>query len=183
MKTLIALYFFIGLNDYKSLFNEGLSAYEKRDYKGAIVNFSKSYELKKHSKTSYYISISYFKMGIDSLAEKFAQRAQSELPILPDDPYQINIQHIYEYCRLAPRFRKVRFKIEQSDEKMTSKRKKEQEELEKELRSYYPDTPEGQRKLMDDLMLVQSRSLFIESELQLDTATLKFYRAPIIDSL
>ena len=48
---------------------------------------------------------------------------------------------------------------------------------------YYSETPEGQRQLEDDFMLVQSRSLESEGEMKLDTIKLKLYREPIIDSL
>lgn len=183
MKYLLVVFILFYQLDYKTYFNEGLNAYNKEDYKGAIVNFLKSHELKKHSKSSYYISISYFKLGEDSLAEKFAGIAQGELPMLPDDPYQINIQHIFEYCRLAPRFRKVRIIVEQSDGRMTAEEKKEQEEIKKILDIYYPNTPEGQSQLLNDFMLVQNRTLSGEGELQLDTVTLRLYRPPIIDSL
>ena len=171
------------LENYKQCFDNGLVAYNKEDYRGAVSNFSKSFVLKKHSKTLYYIAISYFKLGEDSLAEKFARQAQNEIPTLPDVPYQQNIQIIYNYYRIAPRFRKVRFKIEQSENRMTDKEKKEQDEIKKELEMYYSETPEGQRQLADDFRLVQSRSLESEGEMKLDTIKLKLYREPIIDSL
>ena len=66
---------------------------------------------------------------------------------------------------------------------MTDKEKKEQDEIKKELEMYYSETPEGQRQLADDFMLVQSRSLESEGEMKLDTIKLKLYREPIIDSL
>jgi hypothetical protein len=179
----ICILFNVIIEDYKQFFANGLAAYNNNDFNEAVDNFTKSYNLKKHSKTSYYMAISYFKMGNDSLAEKFALRAKTELPILPDEPYQQNINHIFEFCELAPRFKKVRFKLEQSNDVMTDAEEKEQKQMDEELRLYYSKTPEGQSRLFHDRWLVQSRSLINEKELQLNLETGQFYQDTIIDAL
>jgi tetratricopeptide (TPR) repeat protein len=187
MKTILTfcLCFFSILTDYKTYFNDGITEYNNKNYRKAIENFTQSYNLKKHSKSSYYISLSYFKLGEDSLAEKFARRAQAENPILAEDPYQINIQHIYEYCELAPRFKTVKVNFKMSTEEMTYREKKEQKEIEKELNKYYSNTPNGRRQLANDYRVIEDRSLVGESQSTFDTTTSTFtsYQTPIVDSL
>jgi tetratricopeptide (TPR) repeat protein len=185
MKLIIAFCVLLAAlaDDYKVYFNKGLADYNREDYTAAVDNFSKSYALKKHSKTSYYIAISYFKLGNDSLAEKFAGRAQAELPALPDEPYQQNIKRIYEFGQLALRFKKIRIIIQQSEKTLTAKQKEENRKIEQELRLYYPDTPEGNARIQDDFMAVQDRSLAGEGELRLDTKNMQFVRDPVVDSL
>ncbi|KOS07948.1 hypothetical protein AM493_19220 [Flavobacterium akiainvivens] len=113
MKSILYVFIFFAMfdNDHKQEFKKGLGLYNKSDYQNAAISFSKSYRIKKHSKTSYFLALCYFKMGEDSLACIYAERAEKELPVLEQKPYIANIKHIYEYKKLLPKYKKAKVLI------------------------------------------------------------------------
>lgn len=99
MKSILYLFLFVALldSDYKQEYYKGFDAYSKKDYKTAVGYFSKSYSLKTHSKTSYYMAMCYFKLKDDKLAHEHAKRAQTELPLLAQQPYQADLKFICDF--------------------------------------------------------------------------------------
>ncbi|MES2457391.1 MAG: hypothetical protein V4594_17675 [Bacteroidota bacterium] len=185
---LVCLLFLFPEADFRSYYSEGVTALKKKEYKKAIDQFSKSYALKKMSFSSYYLAISYFKLSNDSMALKFARRAESEPPKL-GPAHQQNIDHIYRYSMLG-KTRDVKFDIVQSEAPRTdvnskaiyteNKNRKSSKSVEKKS---VPKTSLEIKRLREDLFILESRELPIESDAMVDPKTGNMIEESIIDSL
>lgn len=71
---------------YQQHFKNGIEFYESKQYKRADASLRKSFELKKHSKTAYFIADSNFELGDHATAKTYANLALYDLkPSLESD--------------------------------------------------------------------------------------------------
>jgi len=151
-KKFLLLMLIIGLPGYQEYFNKAISSYVRGNYQNAIDDFKKSYALKKHSKSSYYIAMSYFQLEKDSLASIYSALALNDNPQLADSCYE-NLNYIRRYYQLSTRFKYIHFHATNSiDDDLDDRRGRDSISL-----YYWISSPESQKQLLKDFQTVQDR--------------------------
>ncbi|MDI9880757.1 hypothetical protein [Flectobacillus longus] len=104
MKNLLLIFvsfIFIAPDDFKTLFNKGMSELDNGHEKEALTYFLQSHKLNKNPKTSYYIAVCFFNLDSLDHAAKYAIEAKNNINKLPEKPYQANIKFILNYKKLT----------------------------------------------------------------------------------
>ena len=173
MKTILFLFLLLPISDgYKEQFQKGIDLYNKNLFDKAIISFKESYKSNKNSKTAYYVALSYFKSGSDSLANEFAMLSVSGQPKLSDNPYGDNLRTMIHQYELEKRFASIHLDITQSTddrpvkdlEKMNPNVQTETQKLKEIQDLYYGTGPEGNTRMINDLFRIGSFSLPHEGE-------------------
>jgi hypothetical protein len=148
MKVLITglLFLLFMENDYKTPYYDGYNLLLKGKYEDAIPKFEASYQIKKISKTSYYLAYCHFQRREYDLSFQLAERALSEEPALPHTPYGATLESIIEYHTKADRFKNIKIKVLNSDESDDPSQK---QEIDESMQEYYQGKDGYNRYLRD----------------------------------
>ena len=165
-------------SEYKSYFDNGINLLNKNKYDSSAFYFKKSYNEKIHSKTAYYISLCYFYLNKDSLAEVYAKKALIDPPRIDTLKfYSDRLNAIIDKCDLRKRFKGVHIKV------TLSKTYDEVDTKAQDILSFFYSGADGLIRMEEDYYYAQANDLPHSPKSYIDSCDSKYYYSNKLDSV